>query len=85
MPGDFVYIYSGTQGNFEHMLVVNRVDYQGRAYSVTNYNTEKGFIIDEVLLYDPNDPTVGIFEQWAKREKFSKMESIQHFAPLFCR
>ena len=40
-PGDFVYIYSGTGGNFEHMLVVNRVDSQGRAYSVTNYNTEQ--------------------------------------------
>src|SRR5258706_1468370 len=69
MPGDFVYIYSGTQGNFEHMLVVNRVDYKGRAYSVTNYNTDQGFIINEVMLYDPSDPTVGIFEQWSKREK----------------
>ena len=29
VPGDFVYIYSGTGGNFEHMLVVNRVDSQG--------------------------------------------------------
>lgn len=69
MPGDFVYIYMGKEGNFEHMLVVNRVDKSGRAYSVTNYNTDQGFVINEVLLYDPNDPTAGIFAQWTKREK----------------
>ena len=69
LPGDFVYIYAGSQGNFEHMLVVNRVDYRGRAYSVTNYNTVDGYVINEVLLYDPVDPTAGIFAQWAKRER----------------
>lgn len=68
MPGDFLYIYSGEDGNFEHMLVVTRVDYLGRAYSVTNFNTEQGFIIDEVMLYDPSDPTAGIFAQWTKRK-----------------
>ncbi len=68
MPGDFLYIYAGEQGNFEHMLVVTRVDAAGRAYSVTNYNTEQGFIINEVLLYDPSDPTAGIFVQWTKRK-----------------
>jgi len=68
MPGDFLYIYAGEQGNFEHMLVVTRVDQAGRAYSVTNYNTEEGFIINEVLLYDPLDPTAGIFAQWTKRK-----------------
>jgi hypothetical protein len=67
-PGDFLYIYAGEQGNFEHMLVVTRVDSAGRAYSVTNYNTEQGFIINEVLLYDPSDPTAGIFVQWTKRK-----------------
>ena len=69
MPGDFLYIYSGEEGNFEHMLVVTRVDSAGRAYSVTNYNTDQGFIINEVLLYDPNDPTAGIFVQWTKRKE----------------
>jgi hypothetical protein len=67
-PGDFLYIYAGEQGNFEHMLVVTRVDAAGRAYSVTNYNTEQGFIINEVLLYDPSDPDAGIFVQWTKRK-----------------
>lgn len=51
------------------MLIVTRVDYQGRAYSVTNHDTEEGFIIDEVMLYDPRDPSVGIFAQWTRREK----------------
>lgn len=74
MPGDFVYIYAGTGGNFEHMLVVNRVDAQGRAYSVTNYNTEQGFIITEILLYDPADPNTGIFSRWTEKQ-FAKLGS----------
>ena len=66
MPGDFIYIYKGTGGNFEHMLVVNRVDNQGRAYSVTNYNTDQGFVINEALLYDPADSNAGLFSMWTK-------------------
>ena len=63
-PGDFLYIYAGNGGNFEHMLVVNRVDAQGRAYAFTNHNTENGFIISEVLLYDPNRSDLGMFATW---------------------
>jgi len=74
MPGDFVYIYSGTGGNFEHMLVVNRVDAQGRTYSVTNYNTEQGFVINEILLYDPADSNIGIFSTWTEKQ-FAKLGS----------
>ena len=68
-PGDFVYLYAGAGGNFEHMLVVNRVDSQGRAYSVTNRNTEYGFIISEVLLYHPEKPNVGMFPIWTEWPK----------------
>ena len=68
MPGDFVYLYAGGGGNFEHMLVVNRVDSAGRAYSVTNYNAGDGFVIQEVMLYDPSDPNVGMFHEWTKRQ-----------------
>jgi hypothetical protein len=74
MPGDFIYLYAGTGGNFEHMLIVNRVDSLGRAYSVTNYNTEQGFIIDEALLYDPSDPNTGLFSQWTEKQ-FAKLGS----------
>ena len=69
MPGDFLYLYSGSRGNFEHMLVVTRVDEDGRAYSVTNYNTEDGFVVSEALLYDPNNPGEGFFYEWTAREK----------------
>ncbi len=65
-PGDFLYIYAGSGGNFEHMLVVNRVDQDGRAYSVTNYRTPNGYLISELLLYDPNNPGVGIFHTWTQ-------------------
>ena len=73
-PGDFVYIYKGTGGNFEHMLVVNRIDVQGRAYSVTNYGTEQGFIINETMLYNPADPHAGIFSTWT-RQQFATLGS----------
>jgi len=65
--GDFLYIYAGAGGNFEHMLVVNRVDSKQRAYAVTNYATPDGFVIQEVLLYDPNDKDLGIFHTWTKQ------------------
>ncbi len=74
VPGDFVYLYSGTGGNFEHMLVVNRMDSQGRAYSVTNYNTEQGFVINEALLYDPADSNAGLFSKWTEKQ-FAKLGS----------
>ncbi|MEW6400827.1 MAG: hypothetical protein AB1649_03450 [Chloroflexota bacterium] len=65
-PGDFLYIRHGSWGNFDHMLVVTRVDNLGRRYAVTNFNTPDGFIIDEALLYDPNDRKTGLFHTWTK-------------------
>lgn len=65
-PGDFIFIWHGSWGNFDHMLVVNRVDSQQRAYAVTNYGTEQGYVIAETLLYDPNDPAAGIFHTWTR-------------------
>ena len=67
-PGDFIYIDRGTGGNFDHMLVVNRLDSQMRAYAVTNFGTEDGYIIDEIMLYDPNDPNAGIFHTWTEKQ-----------------
>ncbi len=65
-PGDFLYIYHGEGGNFDHMLVVNRVDDHLRAYAVTNFDTPNGFIMDEVMLYDPANPSTGIFHTWTE-------------------
>ncbi len=63
-PGDFLFVWHGSGGNFDHMLVVNRVDSNLRAYAVTNYGTPDGFTIAEVMLYDPSDPNAGIFHTW---------------------
>jgi hypothetical protein len=65
-PGDFLYIHAGGGGNFDHMLVVSRVDANHRAFSVTNFDTSNGFIIDERMLYDPNDDTLGLFHDWTE-------------------
>lgn len=65
-PGDFLYIHAGGGGNFDHMLIVSRVDGNLRAYTVTNFDTPNGFIIDDKMLYDPADPTVGLFHTWTK-------------------
>jgi hypothetical protein len=62
--GDLVYIYSGTQGDYSHVLTVTRLDSQGRAYSVTNNYTADGFVVLEYLLYDPYQPGLGIFYAW---------------------
>jgi len=68
-PGDFLYLFAGDSGSFEHMLVVSRVDDAGRAYAVTNINTAEGVIIDEVMLYDPANPGAGQFYEWTDWEK----------------
>lgn len=62
--GDLVYIYSGLQGDYSHVLAVTRVDSEGRAYSVTNNFTEAGFVVLETMLYDPAIPGDGIFYAW---------------------
>ena len=66
LPGDFLFIWHGSGGNFDHMLVVNRVDKDRRAYAVTNFGTQEGYVITETLLYDPNDPATGIFHTWTR-------------------
>ena len=62
--GDMVYIYSGYQGDYSHVLTVTRVDEDGRAYSVTNNYTAQGFVVLEYMLYDPAHPGEGIFYDW---------------------
>ena len=63
--GDWLYLFllKGVSNytGFDHMIVVTRVDEQGRAYSVTNINHGDGFVIREELLYDPRRPGQGLF------------------------
>ena len=68
-PGDFLFIWHGSGGNFDHMLVVTRVDKDSRAYTVTNYGTPGGYMLGEVLLYDPADPTLGMFHTWTQERE----------------
>ena len=67
-PGDFLYLFAGDSGSFEHMLVVSRVDDAGRAFAVTNINTEAGVVVKEVMLYDPARPGEGQFYEWTDWE-----------------
>lgn len=68
--GDFLYLYAGPDGSFEHMLVVTRVDEAGRAYTVTNVHTDFFyFAIPDLMLYDPTQPGVGQFYDWTNKEK----------------
>lgn len=67
LPGDFLFIWHGSWGNFDHMLTVSRVDAEGRAYAVTNFGTSEGYLIAEVMLYDPADPSEGMFHTWTRQ------------------
>jgi hypothetical protein len=69
--GDFLYIYAGKDGSFEHMLTVTRVDEAGRAYTITNLHTDSyNFAIREVVLYDPTLTGVGQFYDWANKKNY---------------
>jgi hypothetical protein len=71
IPGDFVYLFAGPGGNFDHIITVDRVDSAGRAYAVTNLNTPNGYIIKEVMLYDPAVPGTGQIYAWTDRNNAS--------------
>jgi beta-lactamase class A len=68
LSGDLVYLHAKPGDTFEHVLVVNRLDELGRPYSITNYFTHDGTVIEERLLDDPADPAAGQFAAWANRD-----------------
>ena len=59
--GDFIYLYAGGRGNFEHIMTVTRVDSEGRAYAISAETNNGSYLIGEVMLYDPHNPGVGYF------------------------
>lgn len=67
MAGDFIYLTASPSDTFEHIFVVTRVDSAGRAYTVSNFLTEAGMVIEERMLYDPQQPGVGQVYDWADR------------------
>ncbi len=67
-PGDIIYTYGGS---YEHVMIVTEVDDFGRAYSVNNMPIDKGkdskdeepiYIVDKLLLFDPNDIEIGVIK-----------------------
>ncbi len=50
--GDFVFVYSGAQGTFSHMFVVTHIDEDDVPHTVTNYQDEDGWHIEEIMIYD---------------------------------
>jgi hypothetical protein len=59
--GDFIYLYAGPRGTFEHIMTVSRVDEQGRAFSITAETYNNSYLISELMLYDPQQPGRGYF------------------------
>lgn len=73
MAGDMVYLHAGSGDTFEHVLVVTNVDELGRTYTVSNFFVTNGTIIEERMLYDPEDPAAGQFAAWADRSVRNKL------------
>jgi len=73
LPGDLVYLYAAPGDSFEHVLVVTRVDSASRAYTVSNFFIATGTIIEERLLYDPQQPGVGQLADWSNRSLRNQM------------
>jgi beta-lactamase class A len=69
MVGDILYLYGGS---FEHVITISRIEDDGKTYAVSNVNvcffsgcnTDKEYIIQEILLFDPNTPGEGMFYEW---------------------
>ncbi len=68
LPGDFLYTYAGNMG-YDHMFVVTETDDTGRAFTVSNTPVEDHiYAIERLLLYEPNDPKAGVFQnEWVTR------------------
>ncbi len=67
-PGDWMYLYTYIHG-YDHMLVVTRVDERGNPYTVTNVDWGEGFVIQEMKLYDVDNPEEGLFYELTKIER----------------
>ncbi|MBN2045184.1 MAG: serine hydrolase [Anaerolineales bacterium] len=66
--GDFIYLYAGGRGTFEHMMTVSRVDREGRVYAITAETSNGSYLISELMLYDPQNPGFGYFYDITNKE-----------------
>jgi hypothetical protein len=70
-PGDVLYTHSKQDG-FDHMLVVTELDENGGRYTVTNLVQVVPIsqtTIERALLYNPNNPEVGLFKNEWRRDR----------------
>ncbi|MEX2161236.1 MAG: serine hydrolase [Anaerolineales bacterium] len=73
MAGDLIYLQSAGGDTYEHVIVVNRVDEAGRAFTICNLFVGDGTIIDERMLYDPAAPGSGQLFDWTNRSLRKQM------------
>lgn len=64
--GDFLYL-SG--GDYHHMLTITRIDNNGRVYAITNIRTDEGFIVEEMLMFDPDNTENGMFYKYGQPDQ----------------
>jgi len=62
--GDFLYLRGGS---YDHMLTISRIDQNGRVFAFTNINTNEGWIVREMLMFDPNNAENGMFYKYRQR------------------
>ncbi|MEX1248044.1 MAG: serine hydrolase [Anaerolineales bacterium] len=73
VAGDLIYLQSAAGDTYEHVILVNRVDEAGRAYTICNLFIGDGTIIDERMLYDPSLPGNGQLYDWTNRSLRKEM------------
>ncbi len=80
--GDLLYLKGYSVA---HWVTVTRVDDQGRAFAVTNVQagyldesnkTDQTWLIQEVMLYDPQNPDDGQFDRWTSKNDYDGLHHI---------
>src|SRR5690606_32310090 len=78
--GDFLYLIGG---NFDHMLVITRIEYdengEYKAYSSTNVYTADGYAIQDAMVFDSENPYAGLFEDFGRSNSWTGMTGTRGF------
>lgn len=80
--GDLLYLKGYSVA---HWVTVTRVDDQGRVFAITNVQagyldesnkTDQTWLIQEVMLYDPQNPDAGQFDKWTDKYDYDGLHHI---------
>lgn len=80
--GDLLYLKGYSVA---HWVTVTRVDDQGRVFAITNVQagylnesnkTDQTWLIQEVMLYDPQNPDAGQFDKWTSKYDYDGLHHI---------